>query len=74
MKYEMQGAALMIEPTTREEQALIDILEKREVYLSGCGVKNAGGSWDSGRRTYLMIGFREKPSSCPSLPSVQKSE
>jgi hypothetical protein len=60
MKYTLhENLVLSIEPETREEQALVSLLEKKTLKLNGHGIKNAGMTWEEGRRTFLTWRFSD---------------
>ncbi|MEM6885450.1 MAG: hypothetical protein AAF571_10490 [Verrucomicrobiota bacterium] len=61
MKYELHdNLVLTIKPETREEQALVNLLEKMKLTENGHGIENAGASFEAGRRSYLGYRFVNK--------------
>ncbi len=60
MKYTLhENLVLTIFPETKEEQALIKLLEGMKLEVNGHGIHNAGMTYDEGKRTYL--GYRFVP-------------
>lgn len=61
MKYEMhENLSLVLIPETREEHALVSLLEEMTVTVNPCAIHNAGMTYGEGRRLSLTLVFNRR--------------